>query len=895
MRTNYKGIYINNIEEEVINRMKLFCKNDNSFDLSKNIILYYKHIDMITARDIKKLKIYDVISDLEHNLMNLNFDVLYESNHVQRLNILFKKLFLIEGESLIFQTLRRLGEWFLLDHKSAKTIFENIDIKQIPVFNKDKSIFKVNNTELTLIEIIKLNELYINNNSKTYKLSDIINFLEEAIDNLKDDNEFKLMRNCIWQAHIESKDNLSYLCWKDKGSSYGISQGSQKLDNFLYYESKIITPRIYHQIYTFDKIELNDNYDYCNIGIGLGPHKKIRYVYSTSNMIQNYFHFIRVGMSKYYDLYKSDERVFINSLGKRGKYCPLRTDNQSEIYNMIVRENLLLDTIISFDISKYSDYLLVQLLDLIADLTIEPIDLREDFKKALRMPVKFKNKYYHALFGTFMGVKGNFDFITKGNLAIVKIAEFLFKKIYNKNLIIFGVQVVGDDILLSCNDSRFAEFLRFIYSIFNCKINENKANVADSIKGGTFSFTKKYYRVNLNNGRNFDPISGIPVNLIFKNIHSFNWFTSIKNNLIQSSILDNELSEKLKSILYNKFHDIRDEYICEVENINYNNYINSNDRKDLILNHNEEFKELFNEYLRFPLELGGFNEKVSFIDIISTDIGKRKIINLLSNNNLRYDIFNGRKNNIEKLEKLIEIFGIDHPLIKKYLLEDNEIQRLMIRVETNLYVLMNNKTLSETIKMIKYQSIKRDYMKMINLEFRSVKEENQDKGLRSVINRTNKYYYEDKFIKNLRKVINGYPPVNPLITRIVMKSKINLDHASIILEMISLNGGQRTTINIESENGKRINDFISSKIELLGLDICEFEESLNSVNKNIDYFKRDLRIYVRNELEEIIRENYRDYYIEQNQIDLDKITYEDIDIDIENDRLEYDIDNELRY
>jgi hypothetical protein len=881
MRTDYKSIRINNIPKEFISRVKYLSKNEESFEISSLIINYYMYIDKLTINNSKNLVIYESLSDMEHNLMNLKFNINYEFMDIQRINHLFTKLFELEGESILFQTMRRLGEWFLLDHKFAKELFSRQDISEIHIFSNKKSIFKEDGIDLPLIEIIKKNREHIDKNSKFYKFSDIESHLMDAIQSLYLDKDFLEMRRHIDEAHITSRDNLSYLCWKEKGSSYQMNPGSQKMDNFFWYESNIITPIIYHQIFSFDKIKLNDNYDYCKINIGLGPHKKIRYVYSTSTMIQNYFHFIRVGMSNYYKSFSSSEKLFLESSGKEGRYCPLRTDNQSEVYNMIVRENLFLNVIISFDISKYSDYLLVQLLDLIADLTIGHIDVREDFKKALRMPVKHNGKRYHALFGTFMGVKGNFDFITKGNLAIVKIAEYLYRLLANPLFKIFGLQIVGDDILVSCNDNNFPEFLRFIYSIFNCKINENKANVANN-EGGTFSFTKKYYRVDYNNKgeRSLIPISGVPINSFLKDIHSLNWFTSIKNNLISSNLYNERLKIMLDLLLEDNFDNIFDEFICEIENLNYNLYSKNRYNKTVKEFREQyfiEFNELVKEYKEFPLELGGFNESLTLLDIIKTDIGKRKMINLLSNNSIRYDIFKERKNNFIKLEKLIEIFGIDHPLIRKYLLEDSEIQQTMIYIEDILYKLLDYENVwNDLQRTMAYTRIKKLYMNLINLEYRSIKEEDQSRDFKSVINRTNKYYYEDKFIINLRKIDINYYPVNPLLMKIVMNSRINKIHSSIIAEMISLNGGRRLLNNKINNRYSEINDIIEQKREDLGIDEKELEDSINIVSKNIEYFKRDLNNYISNELDRIMMDRYREYYLDEMNIDIKFLNYNSI-------------------
>jgi hypothetical protein len=847
MRTDYRGEYINNIPDEFIDRFKLITDSDESFDLIKLIINLYKEIDRVSCNRHEYLTVWDKISDLEHDMMNLNFNNEYNIPIINKIAFVFKKLFDIEGESLAFQTIRRLGEWFLLDHESAKFLFDEVDISNIPVFNKDKSIYKNDNTDLSLIEIIKLNEREINTVSDIHKLSDIIELLPEVIDEVKKDKEFLRMADFIEDAYYNT--NVNYLCWKDKSSSYGMNPGSQITDNFYYYNSDIVCPNTYKYIYGFEMIELNNNYDFCKIGIGLGPYKKIRYVYSAPNMIQNSFHFIRVGMSNYYKSFEDDEELFISSNGRKGSYCEVRTDNQYQIFNVMIRNNLFLDTILSFDISKYSDYLLVQLMDLVADIIIRDEGMREDFKKALRMPVKHKNKYYYALFGTLMGIKGNFDFITDGNKLIVKIAECLFKLIFNPDLELYGLQVVGDDIILSCSDDRFPEFLRFIYGVFNCKINKNKANIANSKNKGVMSFTKKYFRYNDNFGkpkknvpirtdnRKYIPISGIPINSFLKDIHSLNWFSSLKRNLKDSDVYSSTTINKMLKILLEQNKDkIFLEYISESEHTNYYKLISDKNKLERLRDkYQEEFEMLFSEFKMFPLELGGFNDYFTFESIINTESGRNKINNLIINNSIRYDIFRIMKNNKINMEKLINIFGIDHPVILRFFLEEDDIQKKMIKLEQFIRKLGDN-NISNTID--DYKTAKKLLMDIINLEFRNIKEENSNYDLRSVINRTNKYYYEDKFIMSLKSSNIDYYPINDLSMRVILNSEINKDNLSMIFKLISINGGFRI-------RGIDNNNIIEEMLEIIMRKEGNIEfnrdtlyNDINIINDNFTNIKR---------------------------------------------------------
>lgn len=436
----------------------------------------------------------------------------------------------IEEDNALVSILR-MPEFFYISHEELSNIQNNpLDyISEVSMLSNSKSIFKIPGKTLSLKEIMDINKDYIREQCDTYE-----NGLADKFEDYLKYNRFKSPSVRKYMIEIRSNiidvlnrvKNDEVLLYSSKVSS-AFYRGSKSIieDNFWRYDSKFFNDEWLDQYIRYPQLPLEGNYDYMRIGFGLGPDYKLRNIVLTNSNLQSLGGVIRLAAKKTF-----------KDFNREGLICPIKTDDQSTDFKNMIDEGTYNQFKICFDLSKYSDYLLSQMTDLILDYLFKnDPEYASVMKKIFNMPINIKGETFDIVFGTGAGIKGNFDCITIANMLMVDFTGYLH------DMEIGNIMVVGDDIYVDSNEKDFANKLFITYTHFNCKINKKKSRAIE--KNGKVSFCNRHWWFD-DEDNIMKPWNGIAPGLWMKQIYSLNRLNAIysimkgTNQPINISIMD---------------------------------------------------------------------------------------------------------------------------------------------------------------------------------------------------------------------------------------------------------------------------------------------------------------------------------------------------------------------
>lgn len=245
--------------------------------------------------------------------------------------------------------------------------------------------------------------------------------------------------------------------------------------------------------------------EYFTAAPGLGPGKKVRYVFNTSIEIQN----------------------FLSPLAKLIKEADESNDILAESY---VNQTLGLQTYLGsikdafcIDATGYSDYLFRGVYEFLLELYGLPDWIVESIMAVFKMPIRIDGKNYPVEFGSLQGCKLLVFVMNHANRLIGILSQRIRANKdpqYRCN--------AGDDVVTFNFQNDFeAEDMDTeltCFAFFNCAINKSKT--AWLKRDGYFDFCSKYFYKEKETGQVVS-ITGIPPKLIGKQMLSIKSFTEI--------------------------------------------------------------------------------------------------------------------------------------------------------------------------------------------------------------------------------------------------------------------------------------------------------------------------------------------------------------------------------
>lgn len=593
----------------------------------------------------------------------------------------------------------RIPEYFYLSHKELSKIQKNpLDyLDQVSMLSTNKSIFKLPGKDMTLEELVAFNRIHIESHLNGHGLHYDDQMAESFKTYLKK-SQFKNIKVKLFMDRMISNlrniislvqdDKILLYCSKISSAFY---PGSKSIveDNFWKYDTKLVEESLFSKLIRYDQLFIEGNYDYMRIGFGLGPDYKLRNIVFTNSILQSICSPIRMAAKKTAKQFKDD-----------GIECPIKTDDQNTDFKSLIDKKLYKKYKVCFDLSKYSDYLLSQLMDLLIDKISPSREYADTVKRIFNMPIKIQDKFVNIIFGTGAGIKGNFDCITILNMLMIDFCGYYY------DIDIKNIMVVGDDNYSDSDDNRLEMMLFKVYTHFNCKINKKKSRAV--VSEGKISFCNRHWWL-YSDGSN-EPWNGLAPGLWMKQIYSLN-----RINAIYSLMKDT-----------NQPIDIED--IDQLYKINRENII-----REFKINYMEQDVDTTYQSLKsIPYTLNGLldqkwykdGEVCDWVDTIYYNLGS--YIYAMSNNSKILDIF----------ARYYKSFP-NHPIIQQLLVMNGEYLAVMDNIETKyqeVYLWRNKDAHNDFIAAVRKAMTK--FSKMDN-----------DSKRISTKDRTSDFFNEDKFFK----------------------------------------------------------------------------------------------------------------------------------------------------
>lgn len=482
---------------------------------SEKMILSKLFNDIVKIEDNRnKVDVHDEMNNLLEHFWNFRetINVEYKINKRIRRNLEESKQYLdSEDFKGALVSIIRVPEYFYLSHKELSDIQSNPEdnFDQIPMLSTIKSIFKHPNKEVSLSQILEMNKEDIKNHCGEYDPNMGKAFVDYVMNEKFHNPEvsffmktFKAEVNSIYKDSLSGKRKL--FCSKVSSHFF---PGTKSIleDNFWEYDSKTAPKELIDKLMDYNKLSLEGNYDYLNLAFGLGADYKLRNVVFTNSMLQNIGSIYRFAAKRTFEI---QEKMY---------FSPIRTDNQLGKFTDLLKTNNLANKYkICFDISKYSDYLLSQIIELLIDYSAPTVEYATCLKKIQNLPIKIKDNYYNILFGTGAGIKSNFDLITIANMLMIDFTGYYYDIIYDNE------NIVGDDLFVTSQNKDFQQYLIKVYTHMNCKINIKKTKLVSDT--GRISFCNRHFWYELEEVSSWN---GISPGLWMKEIYSLNRLNAI--------------------------------------------------------------------------------------------------------------------------------------------------------------------------------------------------------------------------------------------------------------------------------------------------------------------------------------------------------------------------------
>lgn len=629
-------------------------------------------------------------------------DVKYESNK-EISKILRKSLIHLDHKDFrsFLASILRIPEYYYISHEELSEIQSNplLYLDEVSMLSTNKSIFKKPNKSAELSEIVHMNRSEIREYCGRYD-EDMANKFKEYLhgENFANKEVASFMKR--WKRHmgiefekVVSREKIVF-CQKASSSFY---RGSRSIleDNFWCYKSNIVEPRIEEIFHQYDRIPLEGNYDFLRLAFGLGPDFKLRNVVFTNAMLQNIGSIVRDASKK---AFMEQEEQY---------YSPVRTDSQLDKFHAYLSKPKN-GFKICFDLSKYSDYLISQMLDELIDYITPDHEYGETLKRIQKLPIRIDGKEIEIVFGTGAGVKSNFDLITALNMLMIDFTAYRTGLVYDE------LQVVGDDLFLVCYDEKFYRELIVTYTHFNCKVNIKKAKVVKD--NGKISFCGRHFWLE---GDEATSWNGLPPGLWMKEIYSMNRLQAIARILIET----------------NQTYDLD-----RMEDL-FNLVKPSIDREFRYNNMAPKPEDVFKDMLLIPYDINGLNAVNGFV-YGENEEWAEKVYNTLDNY-----IFMMKNNSRvkEMMSKYYDMFP-DHPIIESFQFSNGKYLEIIQKIQAT-YEAFRREGDEESYLMFK-RWIKRAITEFGKFDQGSMRISTKD--------RTSDYFNEDLFWKDPMEHVKEY-------------------------------------------------------------------------------------------------------------------------------------------
>jgi hypothetical protein len=597
----------------------------------------------------------------------------------------------------------RVPEFFYLSHEELSSIQKNWqeNLDQVSMLSNKKSIFKKGNKDTDFVELVEMNKEEIKNHCGVYDENLIPTFITylnlELFKHPRVKMYIKQIRKELKTVlkEIELKGSFIHLHTKNSSSFFG--EKSMIADNFLEPKDSLIPEHLAKKYLNYPRLKTDIEGNYLKLGFGLGPDFKLRNVVFTNAMYQNFCAPIRIAA-------KRTDRWF----RKENYINPNRTDSQVADFLSIINERRDKRYKVCYDLSKYSDYLLAQIIDRIIDLICENEEYGSVVKEIMRLRIYKDGKFYPILFGTGAGAKGNFDLITVAHIVIDDFSSYYY------GYTVENMNFVSDDNYSDSDDEEISESLKIVYTHMNCKLNTKKSSAIED--KGKVSFCNRHFW--LENDR-YRPWNGVPPGLWMKEIYSFTRLNSIVKIMKETNQKDimigiNNLYRKNKQRIEREFLINKSPISCE-----------------------EVWKNLQN----VPWELNGFMELDLFNEPEEVEEWARDLYE-----NLDQYVFHMKNNEMvsKVLEKYDKIFP-DHPVFDILCFQNTEYLEIINNIEESFSVLSEYPTRENHRSFM--IAARRAIMKFSKSDHESNRISSKD--------RTSDYFNEDKFVtRNYRKITN---------------------------------------------------------------------------------------------------------------------------------------------
>lgn len=474
--------------------------------------LFNEELDKVGTITILETAFYE--ADRDCDAYKKKYKVFYNADEDKLYNVIKDNCLINKSDTILFikSTICRLYDWFLL---SDKELSNKKDIP--PVIDTKHQLFQIYDDSYDILSQSHNNQKYIEEflgHPITIDLKSLLSktdkhfaqILSRHISRFKDLINKEMSKGYLFKR-ITNKSASFY--------NIGIEGINTYIENLFRYESDLKYMDYAND--NLDRINIKGYFDYIKCNIIKNKGRGTRFIFFSNSQVNSFLKVINdcfeksFRSCKYLGVYNQDKAI----------------EDIITIFNQNKNRSM---SVLSLDVSKYSDTLPKGILYRVCNLLTGDESLSKAIVEAIGLPIEFNGKLYEHN-ASLQGMYFDFSLITIVNLYIqIAITIACEERFIHSS-------VVGDDactILTGDKHIQFAEIGREVWALTGNKVNLNKM-VACNTKEGELTFLK--YLSEIKDG-NLVNLSGLSPGLLFKNIISYNRIGSIVAYLKKSQYLE---------------------------------------------------------------------------------------------------------------------------------------------------------------------------------------------------------------------------------------------------------------------------------------------------------------------------------------------------------------------